>query len=142
MKKNIVHTFLILASLFIISCSSTNTQIADGPMEKPLVESAVPIRYDIYIKNFDGSAVSNTQITMKSRTFIDTGVTNSEGLVSLVGERSGSEPLQFTFENKNLRANEILGHLPTSLTSGTLSFEIINENRVRLSHYIAEGLHR
>jgi len=147
-KNNIFKNHLTVYILFGVvfsfyGCSSPNIEgynyDIDTVKRNEIVEE---LNLEILLRDANGYPIEAATISLSTKQFEEDGITNSEGRTSLIGRRKANEPLIFKFKGKDFKATEILSHIPTSFREGGLVFELINDHRVRLSHYSIDGLYR
>lgn len=142
-KTNLISLLLYLALLATYGCSAPSiegyTSDLDTIKRNEIVDE---LNLEILLRDSSGNPIQSARISLSTKQFEEDGITNSDGRTSLIGRRKANEPLIFKFKGKGINATEILTHIPTSFIDGGLVFELVNEHRVRLSHYSIDGLYR
>ena len=139
--KTIFRISLVLLTFGACSSSAPGTFVSD-PSEVKTEFIPQELNFEVKILDQAGQVVPYLDVSLDTKTFHDEGVTNVDGIVTLVAQRSQGEPLTFRFRGKDLFAAETVSQLPTSLNSPIIVFEIVSPHKVRLSHYSVDGLYR
>lgn len=129
--------------LLTLACSPPTIEgYQTDSTEKQAIGTPEKINYEIKVLSQSGEPLDAILVSLGTNSFEESGTTNSDGVTSLVGQRLGNEPLNFTFKGKDLNATQIIRHLPSTATDAALVFEVVNEHIVRFSHYSVNGLYR